>query len=389
MIEATFNAIAPTPIIAEFEAIIPREKALEVKNKNITIEQNGSYTVKADADTTMTEVGIEVDVKPNNQVKRVSITSNGEHTISVDGNFDGMSEVKVVNSVYEGFDLKEIGYTQAMQDEYNQIIADEIAYVKELASNWKLASNGVVKGFGGSGTQKGVAFMPPIDISEATSLESSFEFCVQLKVFDLSKYNTSKITSMANVCYNCSSLYAINFGECDLSNLTSFASAFQSTNVRNVDFGGKKNTYKLVNMSGMFNNCLRIKNIDYSNLYTRNVTNFANLHYFSGGVIAPILEELVGLNIYSATSMSGFVTNQPQLKKLHLDEWKNSDINLATVSTLLPESINYIIEHALGEEDGATQRTLTLHTTAKSNWQKNAEYEKYSAMAYDKLITIA
>ena len=56
MIGATFNAVIPTPIIAEFEAIVPREKALEVKNKNITIEQNGSYTVKADADTIMTKV---------------------------------------------------------------------------------------------------------------------------------------------------------------------------------------------------------------------------------------------------------------------------------------------------------------------------------------------
>lgn len=62
MIEATFNAVAPTPIVAEFEAIIPREKSLEVKNKNTTIAENGEYSVIADDNTVMTEVGIEVNI---------------------------------------------------------------------------------------------------------------------------------------------------------------------------------------------------------------------------------------------------------------------------------------------------------------------------------------
>jgi hypothetical protein len=388
MIEATFNAVIPTPIIAEFEAIVPREKALEVKNKNITIEQNGSYTVKADAGTTMTEVGVEVDVKPNNQVKEVSITSNGEHIISVDSNFDGMSEVKVVNSVYEGFDLGYVGYTQAMQDEYNQIIADEIAYVKELASKWKLASNGIVTGFNGRGYNYSIMFMPSIDISEATSLKQSFSYCSKLIVFDISMYNTSNIEDMSEVCYSCSSLSYVNFGDCDLSSLKTLNSAFRDTYIQQVNFGNKKDTFNLVDMNGMFNQCVRLKKIDYSNLYTRNVTTFNHLHYYAGGVTSPILEEIIGLNIYSAQSMTGWLGNVNLLKTIHFDEWRQTDINIPS-KELLPESINYIIEHALGEEDGATQRTLTLHATAKSNWQKNAEYEKYSAMAYDKLITIA
>ena len=62
MIEATFNAVTPTPIVAEFEAIIPREKTLPVANKSVSITENGEYKVQADADTVMTEVGIEVAI---------------------------------------------------------------------------------------------------------------------------------------------------------------------------------------------------------------------------------------------------------------------------------------------------------------------------------------
>lgn len=62
MIEATFNAVTPTPIVAEFDAIIPREKAIPVANKSVSITENGEYKVQADDNTVMTEVGIEVDI---------------------------------------------------------------------------------------------------------------------------------------------------------------------------------------------------------------------------------------------------------------------------------------------------------------------------------------
>lgn len=60
MIEASFEAVVPKAINAEFEAIIPREKAFDIVNKDITIDTNGKYEVKADAGTAMTEVNVEV-----------------------------------------------------------------------------------------------------------------------------------------------------------------------------------------------------------------------------------------------------------------------------------------------------------------------------------------
>lgn len=64
MIEASFEAVVPKAINAEFEAIIPREKAFDIVNKDIHIDTNGKYEVKADAGTAMTQVNVEVDIQP-------------------------------------------------------------------------------------------------------------------------------------------------------------------------------------------------------------------------------------------------------------------------------------------------------------------------------------
>ena len=64
MIEASFEAVVPKAINAEFEAVIPREKAFDIVNKDIHIDTNGRYEVKADAGTAMTQVNVEVDIQP-------------------------------------------------------------------------------------------------------------------------------------------------------------------------------------------------------------------------------------------------------------------------------------------------------------------------------------
>lgn len=77
MIEASFEAVVPKAINAEFEAIIPREKAFDIVNKDITIDTNGTYEVKADAGTAMTQVNVEVEV-PTGVFQETMIDNNGK-----------------------------------------------------------------------------------------------------------------------------------------------------------------------------------------------------------------------------------------------------------------------------------------------------------------------
>lgn len=89
------------------------------------------------------------------------------------------------------------------------------------------------------------------------------------------------------------------------------------------------------------------------------------------------------------TSFSTAFYNTLALVTLEFDKWKQTDINLAQSSKLSAESIHYIIQNAVDVADGATARTLTLHATAKTNWQNSEYYEQDLAVLSTKGITIA
>lgn len=71
------------------------------------------------------------------------------------------------------------------------------------------------------------------------------------------------------------------------------------------------------------------------------------------------------------------------------DNWKQGDLNLSALNLLTPQSIHYIIQHAMSIADGATARTLTLHATAKTNWEASEYYQEDLAVLEEKGITIA
>lgn len=96
MIEASFEAVVPKAINAEFEAIIPREKAFDIVNKDIRIDTNGKYEVKADAGTAMTQVNItaEMPVIVDNQW-RADVVWNADATFG----FNSMKEIRIHEGV--------------------------------------------------------------------------------------------------------------------------------------------------------------------------------------------------------------------------------------------------------------------------------------------------
>lgn len=96
MIEASFEAVVPKAINAEFEAVIPREKAFDIVNKDIHIDTNGKYEVKADAGTAMTEVKVETLVPTNIiQEEMVDYTGKGLRLIKIMRFAEGVTTINV------------------------------------------------------------------------------------------------------------------------------------------------------------------------------------------------------------------------------------------------------------------------------------------------------
>lgn len=94
-------------------------------------------------------------------------------------------------------------------------------------------------------------------------------------------------------------------------------------------------------------------------------------------------------SVTSSSFADGVFNGCSSLKILRFVNWIKNNVNLTSTSVLLPESIHYIIQNAVDVADGATARTLTLHATAKTNWEASEYYDEDMAVLNEKGITIA
>ena len=92
-------------------------------------------------------------------------------------------------------------------------------------------------------------------------------------------FNTSKVTDMGSMFYNCKSLAELDFSDFNTSNVTNMYNMFYScsslTNLNLSNF----NTLNLTNMGQLFSNCLSLKDLDLSSFNTSNVTSMSSMFY--------------------------------------------------------------------------------------------------------------
>lgn len=142
-----------------------------------------------------------------------------------------------------------------------------------------------------------------------------------------------------------------------------------------------------VSIIGAFSFSLFVKKVRLFG--TRSVTNMNSV--FTNTYFA---QEIFIENVESVVSFSDTFTNigaysTPKNVKISFARWKQASISISRTSQLTSESIHYIIQNAVDVADGATARTLTLHATAKANWQNSEYYEQDLAVLSTKGITIA
>ena len=139
-----------------------------------------------------------------------------------------------------------------------------------------------------------------LNISECTSLLSTFENCQKLTSIDVSKWNTSKVTDMSgvfNICrslttldvskwdtskctgmYNmfasCSSLQSLDLSRWDVSKVKLMTYMFHNNSkLTNIGDVSKWDTSSCINTNYMFNNCTSLENIDVSKWDTSKIEN--------------------------------------------------------------------------------------------------------------------
>ena len=144
----------------------------------------------------------------------------------------------------------------------------------------------------------------------------------QITSFDLSKYDTSNVTNMYRMFYDCSGLTSLDVSKFDTSNVTDMSQMFYdcsgltSLDVSNFD------TSKVTDMSYMFNSCNSLTSLDLSNFDTSMVTDMdsmfrdcsglttLDLSNFDTSKVTDILLMFAGCSSLTSLDLSNFDTSK-------------------------------------------------------------------------------
>ena len=115
------------------------------------------------------------------------------------------------------------------------------------------------------------------DTSNVVDMRNMFYNCNKLTSLDLSSFNTSKVTNMSTIFGGCSNLTSLNVSGFDTSNVVNIAAMFQNCNkLTSLDVSGF-DTSNVVDMRNMFQNCSNLTSLDLNGFDTSKVTNMQSM----------------------------------------------------------------------------------------------------------------
>ena len=118
-----------------------------------------------------------------------------------------------------------------------------------------------------------------IDTSNVTSMYMMFYDCPSLTSLDLSNFNTSNVTNMQYLFDDCSSLTTLDLSSFNTSNVTSMQYMFQNcSSLTSLDLSNF-NTSNVTDTTYMFKGCSSLTSLDLSNFDTSNVTDMQIMFY--------------------------------------------------------------------------------------------------------------
>ena len=120
-----------------------------------------------------------------------------------------------------------------------------------------------------------------LDTSQVTDMDAMFAVCINLTNIPVSNFNTSKVKDMHSMFDSCFKLQSLDLSMFDTSNVTDFGYMFSGDKVMStLHLTDNFVTEEAKDISGIFNDCEKLSNINVSNWNVSNVTStekaFAN-----------------------------------------------------------------------------------------------------------------
>lgn len=122
-----------------------------------------------------------------------------------------------------------------------------------------------------------IKFSKNIDTSNVTDMNCMFYQCQSLTSLDVSNFDTSNVTNMSQMFCDCNLLTSLDVSNFDTSNVTDIGAMFaRCKSLTNLDLSNF-NTSKVTNMQAMFQDCNCLISLDVSNLDTSNVSSMVQM----------------------------------------------------------------------------------------------------------------
>ena len=165
--------------------------------------------------------------------------------------------------------------------------------------------------------------LTPIIPINATSCYSMFEECSKHTSFDLSNFDTSKVTDMSYMFYNCSNLTSLDLSICNTSKVICIHWMFcNCSKLVSLDLSSFS-TSKVTDMSHMFCNCKSLTTLDLSNFDTSKVTD---MRYMFCGCLKLTLLDLSSFDTSNVTYMRWMFRSCSSLTQLDLSNFDTSKV---------------------------------------------------------------
>ena len=157
-----------------------------------------------------------------------------------------------------------------------------------------------------------------------TTTNSWFSYLKALTTIEgLENLNTSKVTDMSKMFYNCSSLRSLNLSNFNTSAVTNMSEMFYGCSGLTELNVSSFNTSAVTDMSYMFSKCSSLTSLNLSNFNTSAVTN---MNYIFSGCSSLTSLNLSNFNTSAVTRMGGMFEGCSGLKELNVSNFNTSKV---------------------------------------------------------------
>lgn len=159
------------------------------------------------------------------------------------------------------------------------------------------------------------------DTSKVTNMSGMFSENKTLRNLDLSSFDTSKVTDMSSMFFNTYDVKNINLQNLDTSNVLNMNDMFYGCGVQNLDLSNF-DTSKVTNMSGMFGSMNTSEKLNLTSFNTSNVINMRTMFWLSHFTDL----DISNFDTSKVTDMSGMFGNNLRLKNVNVSNIDTSKV---------------------------------------------------------------